>query len=59
MALIAVIQVIITFVGDEILRSKPLFFSEWTVIISFAVTIIPVDMVKKWIFKKSGGKEFI
>ena len=59
MGLIVIIQVIITFVGDEILRSKPLILAEWLIIVSLALTIIPVDMLKKWIFKKSGGREFI
>lgn len=59
MALIIIIQVIITYVGDEILRSKPLLLTEWLIIIAVAFTIIPVDMVKKWVFGFYGNKGYI
>ncbi len=59
MLLIAIIQFIITLVGDEILRAKPLLLSEWLIVLALALTIIPVDMLKKWILLKAGRKVII
>ena len=59
MLLIAIIQVIITLVGDEILRARPLEISEWIIVLSIALTIIPVDMMKKWILHRNGKNNYI
>jgi calcium-translocating P-type ATPase len=59
MILIVVIQVIITFVGDDILRAHPMQIGEWAIVILLAATIIPVDMLKKWILRKTGHSIYI
>lgn len=51
MGLITVIQVAMTFIGGEILRCKPLTFSEWTIVLGLSVLIIPVDMLRKLIIE--------
>jgi calcium-translocating P-type ATPase len=59
MGLIVVIQVVMTFVGDDILRVKPMLPNEWLVVILLAATIIPIDLFKKWILHKTGKKVII
>jgi Ca2+-transporting ATPase len=59
MGLIVVIQVVMTFVGDDILRLKPMLPNEWLIVILLAATIIPVDLLKKWILHKTGRKVII
>lgn len=59
MLLIAIIQLLITLVGDTILRAKPLLISEWLIVLALALTIVPVDMFKKWIMMKTGHKVYI
>ena len=59
MILIATIQVIITFVGDTVLRAHPMRMNEWLTVILLALTIIPVDMIKKWILRKRGMEVYI
>ena len=48
---IVVIQVIITYFGGEILRSYGLNFKEWLIVLGLAITIIPVDLIRKTIMK--------
>jgi hypothetical protein len=48
-----------TFVGDDILRVKPMLPNEWLVVILLAATIIPIDLFKKWILHKTGKKVII
>ncbi len=45
--LIIVLQVLFTYVGGPILRTVPLNFNEWVLIMLFSVVIIPVDFVRK------------
>jgi len=59
MAIIAVIQVIITLVGDTILRATPLRLTEWAIVLLIAFSIIPVDLVKKWIIRKTGRQSYL
>ena len=59
MAIIAVIQVIITLVGDTILRATPLRLTEWAIVLLIASSIIPVDLVKKWIIRKTGRQSYL
>jgi len=59
MALIAIIQVIITLVGDTILRATPLRLTEWATVLLIAFSIIPVDLIKKWIIRKTGRQSYL
>lgn len=59
MTLIITMQVIITFVGDDILRAKPLQLHEWAVVILLAASIFPVDIIKKWILRRIGANTYV
>lgn len=50
--LIVVVQVVMTYYGGDILRCYGLNLSEWFVVLLLAVTIIPVDIVRKFLMKK-------
>ncbi|MBQ9479150.1 MAG: cation-translocating P-type ATPase, partial [Selenomonadaceae bacterium] len=49
MGLIAVVQVIMTYVGDVILRCFGLTGGEWLFVLGMAFTIIPIDLIRKTI----------
>ena len=51
MGLISVIQIIMTYFGGDILRTSGLCFREWIVVAFLAITIIPVDFVRKLLVK--------
>jgi magnesium-transporting ATPase (P-type) len=51
MGLISVIQIIMTYFGGSILRTNGLNLSEWIVVLSLAILIIPVDFARKLIVK--------
>ncbi|MGL5917266.1 MAG: HAD-IC family P-type ATPase, partial [Culicoidibacterales bacterium] len=51
MGMILVIQVILTYIGGDVFDCAPLAFTNWFVVIGLALTIIPVDMLRKLIFK--------
>jgi Ca2+-transporting ATPase len=59
MTLIIIMQVTITFVGDDILRAKPLQIDEWIIVIGLAASIFPVDMIKKLIVRKIGKNTYV
>ncbi len=48
--LIFVLQIIFTYIGGEVLRTIGLTPKEWLIILLFSITIIPVDLLKKFIF---------
>ncbi len=45
--LIIILQVIFTYIGGPILRTVPLNWDEWVLVIIFSVLIIPVDFIRK------------
>ncbi len=47
MALIVVIQVLLTFVGGRVLRTTPLNAEEWGVVVIFAASMLFVDLLRK------------
>ena len=51
MGLILVIQVALTFVGGEFFAVTPFGIKGWLVVVVFAFTMIPVDMLRKLITK--------
>jgi len=53
MALIAVVQVFMTYYGGVILRTRGLVGQEWIVVLSLAALIIPFDMLRKMFFVSS------
>ena len=51
MALIVVIQVVMTYIGGRVLRTTPLNTSEWSVVVLFALSMIVVDLLRKLLCK--------
>lgn len=51
MGLIAVIQVVMTYIGGVILRTTPLDLDEWLIVLVLSVLIIPIDLIRKSIVK--------
>ena len=51
--LIIVLQVVMTFVGGSVLRMTPLEPMEWLCVIVLALTIIPVDIIRKLVLRGS------
>lgn len=47
MAIIVIIQLVMTFIGGEILRVTPMNIQEWAVVFGLAILIIPVNMLRK------------
>ena len=52
--LIIVLQVVFTYVGGSVLRTVGLEPMEWFYIITLALTIIPVDIIRKLVLRASG-----
>lgn len=46
-ALIFIVQFIMTIIGGDILRTAPLNLKEWLVVLGFSATIIPLDLIRK------------
>ena len=53
MLAIVLVQIILTFVGGEILSCTPFGIKGWLIIIVMSLTMIPVDMLRKIIMKSS------
>ncbi|MGF6907614.1 calcium-translocating P-type ATPase, PMCA-type [Fusobacterium sp. PH5-44] len=51
--LIVIIQVLMTYLGGAILRSYGLTAKEWLVVLGLAITIIPIDIMRKELIAKS------
>lgn len=51
MGTIMAVQVILTFVGGKMFSCTPLTLQQWLVVMGLAVTIIPVDLIRKGIVK--------
>jgi magnesium-transporting ATPase (P-type) len=51
MSLIILIQIVLTYVGGRILRTAPLNFEEWAVVIILSSSIICVDLLRKLLVK--------
>lgn len=49
--LITVVQILLTFVGGKILRTTGLMINEWSVIFLMTIFIIPLNMLRKSIFR--------
>ena len=51
MALIIIIQIALTFVGGRVLRTAPLNFEEWAIVIILSLSIFFVDLLRKLLEK--------
>ncbi len=54
---IGVTQVLMTYYGGALLRTAGLTFSEWILVLSMAVTVIPLDIVRKILTGRKGAKQ--
>lgn len=52
MGIIAVIQVVLTYIGGNIFQCYGLDWLEWVVVLVMAISIIPIDMIRKLIVNK-------
>ncbi|MGL4453058.1 MAG: calcium-translocating P-type ATPase, PMCA-type [Sarcina sp.] len=53
MGIIVVVQIALTFVGGSLFDCTPISPKAWIIVILFALTIIPFDMLRKLIFKEN------
>ena len=53
MGLIVVIQVAMTYLGGEILHCYGLTLTEWAFVLGMAVTIVPIDLLRKMVAGKA------
>lgn len=51
LGLIAVVQIAMTYLGGSVLRCHGLGVTEWIVVLVMAVSIIPVDLIRKAVMK--------
>lgn len=51
LGIITVVQILMIYVGGKVMNCVPLNLTQWAVILVMAITIIPVDMVRKLIVK--------
>lgn len=51
LGIIAVVQIAMTYLGGAVLRCHGLDFVEWLVVLVMAVSIIPVDLIRKAVMK--------
>ena len=57
MGIIVVVQIVLTFVGGELFDCTPISVKAWAILLAFSLTIIPVDMIRKLIFKEEDELE--
>lgn len=57
MAIIVVVQIILTIVGGDLFSCTPISPVHWLVIMAMAITIVPVDMIRKAIFNSLGNEK--
>ncbi len=57
-ALIIILQIVFTYLGGPVLRTIALEPMEWLYVIAMALSIIPVDIIRKLILS-SGGKKVV
>ena len=48
---IALITILMTFIGGDVLRMSPLDGAEWLLVVGLSVGMIIVDLIRKWIVK--------
>ena len=51
MGLVALIQVIMVYVGGELLRTVPISLKSWIIVAILAILVIPIDLIRKLLTK--------
>lgn len=57
--LIAIVQVALTYLGSVIFRCFGLNVVEWIVVLVLSISIIPIDLLRKFVFKKIAEKKSV
>ena len=57
MLLVGIIQIMFTYLGGSVLRTAPLLFSELSFTMLLALSVFPVDMLRKLILRFFGKKD--
>ena len=52
MTVIALVQVIIVYIGGELLRTTPISLESWGIALVLAILVIPIDFIRKLFVKK-------
>jgi calcium-translocating P-type ATPase len=59
MFVVTVAQILLIFFGGEIFRTSPLGLKHFAAVIALALTILPIDMIRKVLLKSVYGKDMI
>ena len=60
MALIVIVQLVLTFIGGKVLRMTPLTKVEWIIVVAMSFSMVIVDLMRKFVFKKlEKGRKYI
>ena len=59
MMFIFIVQIIMIYYGGNIFRTTPLTIKELLIIFLLSFTVIPFDMIRKILYKKSVNKDFV
>ena len=54
--IITIVQIILLYGGGDIFRTYGLSFTEFAITLLLSFTVLPVDIVRKWAFKKLNAK---
>ena len=57
MAFITIVQIILIYFGGTMFRTKSLTLFEFLIMLMLAITVIPIDSFRKFIYKKKYGTE--
>ena len=57
MAFITIVQIILIYFGGTMFRTKSLTLFEFLVMLILAITVIPIDSFRKFVYKKKYGTE--
>lgn len=59
MLFITVVQILLIYFGGDLFRTTPLTFREFIIMLSFAFTVVPIDITRKLIFRKLYGNKSV
>ena len=55
MLFITLVQILLIYFGGDLFRTKPLTFSEFIIMVLLAFTVIPIDNLRKLVYRKLYG----
>lgn len=57
LGIITIVQILMTYLGGSVLNCHGLNAKEWLVVLLFAISIIPVDLLRKFIYNKMSNEQ--